>query len=58
MNNTKREIQATENILIAWDCLKHLTNSEKERISYQLKQIAKTSISEYRQKCNNLEIEL
>jgi hypothetical protein len=58
MNNTKREIQATENILSSWDCLKHLTKSEKERIRYQLEQIAKTSISEYRQKCNNLEIEL
>ena len=58
MESTKLEIHATEQILTEWECLKHLTNSEKERIQFQLKQIAKTAVSEYRQKCNTLNIEL
>ena len=58
MESTKLEIHATEQILKEWECLNHLTESEKERIQFQLKQIAKTAVIEYRQKCNTLDIEL
>lgn len=58
MEGTKLEIHATEQILTDWKCLEHLTKSEKERIQFQLKQIAKTAVSEYRQKCNTLNIDL
>lgn len=56
MKNTELEIYATEQILTEWECLNHLTKSEKERIQFQLKQIAKTAVREYKQKCNELDI--
>lgn len=54
MENTKREIHAAIQILEAWKCLEHLTPSEKERISQQLKQIALAAINDYKNEVSKL----
>ena len=58
MEKTKLEIITTEQLLKDWECLNHLTNREKQMIFFQLQNIAKTAVKEYKEICNKIDINL
>jgi len=54
----KEQVRITMDILSNWDCLKDLTESDKQYIEWQLNFIADQAIAEYRKKINELGNEL
>ena len=54
----KEQVKITMDILKNWDCLKHLTESDKQHIEWQLNFIGDQAIAEYRKKINELGNEL
>jgi hypothetical protein len=58
MEATKLEITTTEQLLKDWECLNHLTEREREKIIFQLHNIAKTAVKEYKEICNKIDINL
>ena len=54
----KEQVKITMEVLKNWDCLKDLTESEKQYIEWQLNFISDQAIAEYRKKINELGNEL
>jgi len=54
----KEQVRITMDILSNWDCLKDLTESDKQFIEWQLNFISDQAIAEYRKKINELGNEL
>lgn len=54
----KEQVKITMDVLKNWDCLKDLTESEKQYIEWQLNFISDQAIAEYRKKINELGNEL
>ena len=54
LNSTKREINATFELLKMWECLDGLSESDKDRLLLQLNKIAECSIDDFRMEINNV----